>query len=169
MALFSLIVIICKAALPLCDSEFLKISKYFDWIWFMGIWDHSKIDEKFIEEHPGLINEVEGALDDWQIQDIIGSPYSIKNYKINSIIGDLSDFRNLRERLNKKGVKVMVDFVPDHFGIESRLPLDEPDYFINLEKKPVTPPLSRTRKRFLFQPLANITSRPLCLVFNHFI
>lgn len=118
------------------EIELDEISKYFDWIWFMGIWDHSKIDEKFIEEHPGLINEVEGALDDWQIQDIIGSPYSIKNYKINSIIGDLSDFRNLRERLNKKGVKVMVDFVPNHFGMESRLPLDEPDYFINLEKKP---------------------------------
>ena len=45
------------------EIELDEISKYFDWIWFMGIWDHSKIDEKFIEIFIDENNEDEFIFD----------------------------------------------------------------------------------------------------------
>lgn len=118
------------------DQEIESIATNFDWVWLMGIWDHSSLSKKFIEKHPGLIREVEEALEDWTEEDIIGSPYSVKTYTIHPKLGSKNDFNKLKKRFNGFGVKVMVDFVPNHYGIESPHAVENPDFFINLKEEP---------------------------------
>ena len=122
------------ATIPQIEID--SIAENFDWVWLMGIWDHSKIDRNFLQSHPGLITETDHALKDWTNEDIIGSPYSIVSYSIHPILGSEADFVNLKQRFNDAGLKVMVDFVPNHYGFHTPHAIEHPEYFINLDNEP---------------------------------
>ncbi|MFW9904137.1 MAG: alpha-amylase family glycosyl hydrolase [Candidatus Thorarchaeota archaeon] len=108
----------------------------FDWIWLMGVWKHSPLTMEDLKRHPGLKKEFTTALPDWKPADVIGSPYSIIEYELNPMLGEPDDLKILKKKLNKMGVKLMVDFVPNHFGNASPLVRSQPDLFISLLEKP---------------------------------
>ncbi len=92
-----------------------------NYIWFMGIW---KINTDIISKYcfePGLVSSYNEALRDWRKEDVIGSPYAISEYSINPEIGTEKDTFKLRERLNSVGIKLIVDFVSNHFSIGTKL------------------------------------------------
>lgn len=104
------------------DSQILDWADLgFDYIWFMGIW---KINKDIIPKYcfePSLIASYNEALKDWQKSDVIGSPYAISEYSVNPEIGTDEDLLNLKNRLNSAGIKLIVDFVSNHFSIGTEL------------------------------------------------
>ncbi len=93
----------------------------FDYIWLMGIWKTNKdIIAQYCFE-PDLVSSYTNALKDWRTEDIIGSPYSIDCYEVNPDLGTESELLQLRERLHKKGIKLILDFVSNHLSVGSRL------------------------------------------------
>lgn len=93
----------------------------FDYIWFMGIWKINKdIVPKYCFE-PGLVSAYNEALKDWRKEDVIGSPYAISEYSVNPDIGTEEDLLKLKNRLNSSGIKLIVDFVSNHFSIGTEL------------------------------------------------
>ncbi len=90
-------------------------------IWLMGVWDNNKsvIDEYCFE--PDLIASYNGALKDWQKEDVIGSPYSIDRYEVNSLLGTKADLLTFKKRLNDAGIKLILDFVCNHFSAKSSM------------------------------------------------
>lgn len=93
----------------------------YDLIWLMGIWKtNPEIVKKYCYE-PELITLYNAVLKDWKDEDIIGSPYSIDKYDVNPTLGNLEDLIQLKKRLNKKGIKLILDFVCNHFSAESSL------------------------------------------------
>jgi hypothetical protein len=112
------------------------INKGFDWIWLMGVWKHSALSKEELVKHPGLVQEISHSLPDWETTDVIGSPYSIVKYEINPILGEPGDLEILKNKLNNFGAKLMLDFVPNHFGSDSELVLTNPEYFISTRKTP---------------------------------
>lgn len=102
----------------------------FDYIWFMGIWKINKdIVSKYCFE-PGLVAAYNEALKDWKKEDVIGSPYAISEYTVNPEIGTEEDLLNLKQRLNSAGIKLIVDFVSNHFSIGSELLKTNKDLFV---------------------------------------
>ncbi|MCS7053836.1 MAG: alpha-amylase family glycosyl hydrolase [Ignavibacterium sp.] len=102
----------------------------FDYIWFMGIWKINKdIVSKYCFE-PGLVATYNEALKDWKKEDVIGSPYAISEYTVNPEIGTEEDLLNLKQRLNSAGIKLIVDFVSNHFSIGSELLKTNKDLFV---------------------------------------
>ena len=112
------------------------IEKGFDWIWLMGVWEHSSLSQKELEKHPGLIKEISNSLPKWNPLDVIGSPYSIVKYELNPQLGLPGDLKSLKQKLNDLGAKLMLDFVPNHFGSASELVLTNPEYFISTDNRP---------------------------------
>lgn len=112
------------------------ISKGFDWVWLMGVWEHSVLSLEELQSHPGLIEEINQALPGWKMTDVIGSPYSIVKYDLNPLLGGQKDLVGIKEKLNQMGVKLMLDFVPNHFGKDTPLAISHPDYFISLKSPP---------------------------------
>jgi hypothetical protein len=53
-------------------------------------------------------------------EDIIGSPYSIYSYDLNPVIGTNQEMVQVRNKLNSMGLKVMLDYVPNHSDCESK-------------------------------------------------
>ena len=92
-----------------------------DMIWLMGVWDNNKavINEYCFE--PELIAAYNNALKDWKNEDVIGSPYSIDRYEINPLIGSREDLLVFKRKLNDAGIKLILDFVCNHFSAISSL------------------------------------------------
>ncbi|MFN3693541.1 MAG: alpha-amylase family glycosyl hydrolase [Ignavibacterium sp.] len=102
----------------------------FDFIWLMGIWKTNKdIVAQYCFE-PELVSSYTNALKDWKTEDIIGSPYSIDCYEVSPDLGGESDLKKLRERLNNKGIKLILDFVSNHLSVGSCLVKEKKEIFL---------------------------------------
>ncbi len=113
------------------EKTFIEIANLgFDAVWLMGIW---KTSENLIEKccfTPDLISSYNKALNDWEKKDIIGSPYAIDAYEVNPVFGKTSDLIKLKEKLNGIGLKLFLDFVPNHFSAETRYIKSNPQLFL---------------------------------------
>lgn len=113
----------------------------FDWIWFLSVWTTGELGRKVSRENPGWRHEFENTLPDLQDQDIAGSGFAIADYKVHPDIGGDAALKRLRARLKKRGMKLMLDFVPNHTGPDHPWVQEHPEYFVpgtesDLEKQP---------------------------------
>ena len=63
-------------------------------------------------------------------EDIPGSGFAVTDYTVHQALGGDAALARLRERLAKRGLKLMLDFVPNHMGLGHPWVEDHPDYFI---------------------------------------
>ena len=71
----------------------------------------------------------------------VGSPYSIKNYDvINPRYGTVADLQNLVKTAHDLGIRVMLDWVPNHTGWDNPWITEHPDWFLHENGKIVSPP-----------------------------
>ncbi|OHT13427.1 Alpha amylase, catalytic domain containing protein [Tritrichomonas foetus] len=94
-------------------------NKGFEWVWFMGVWQVGDIGLKHDRETDNLKNSYNENLPGWNNDDVIGSPYAIVQYTVNTAIGTLEDIAWIREELHKRGMKLMLDFVPNHSALDA--------------------------------------------------
>jgi hypothetical protein len=109
--------------------------KKFDYVWLMGLW---KTNESVIDKYcfePGLVKNYSRALKDWKREDIIGSPFAIDRYEVNPRVGTRQSLLELKSFLNKKGIKLILDFIPNHFNAESSLIKENPYIFLYVNKE----------------------------------
>ena len=60
----------------------------------------------------------------------LGSPYSVKDYlAINPEFGDEASFQSLVDRAHVLGLKVIIDWVPNHSAWDNPLVTDHPDWY----------------------------------------
>lgn len=106
----------------------------FDYLWLMGAWQNS---EEFADKYcfvDGLQKEYSNALPDWNKSDVIGSPYAIDDYALNKRFGTKSDLLEFKEKLNRTGIKLILDFIPNHFSAESKLIFSNPEIFLEADE-----------------------------------
>lgn len=106
-----------------------------DYIWFMGVWE--PLTQTYIDKYckePGLLKEYRNALPDVREDDIVGSPYAISNYNLNPCLGNPEDIGLLKQKLNSVGLKLIVDFVPNHFGASTPLVATHDYLFLKCSK-----------------------------------
>ncbi|HEX2984625.1 MAG TPA: alpha-amylase family glycosyl hydrolase, partial [Ignavibacteriales bacterium] len=107
----------------------------FNAVWLMGIWKtNPDTIGKYCFTEP-LKNNYSKALKNWKKEDVVGSPYSIDVYEVSSIFGSEKHICALREILNSKGMKLFLDFVPNHFNAESRYVYEMPEMFLQADKE----------------------------------
>ena len=103
-------------------------------IWFMGIW---KGCNSIIEKTcfgVDLVSSYSKCLNDWRKADIIGSPFAIDNYEINPLLGGIDDLLELKRKINSLGIKLLLDFIPNHFNASSDLIKTNPEIFLQGDK-----------------------------------
>ncbi len=104
--------------------------KGFDWIWFLSVWRTGKAAAKISRENPGWRLEFEETLPDLQEEDIAGSGFAITGYTVHPDLGGDEALGRLRERLSTRGLKLMLDFVPNHMAPDHSWVEEHPDYFV---------------------------------------
>lgn len=108
--------------------------KKFEYVWLLGVW---KICESVIEKYcfeEELVRSYNKALKGWRRRDVIGSPFSIDYYELNSQLGDMQTLIELKKKLNDRGLKLILDLSPNHFGADSKLIRENPEIFLEVDK-----------------------------------
>jgi glycosidase len=101
------------------DAELERLAGYgFDALWLMGVWERSPGARRISRTHPALLEEYRHTLHDFVEEDVVGSPYAVRGYGVASELGGDEGLALLRTRLRAKGLRLILDFVPNHMAID---------------------------------------------------
>jgi glycosidase len=112
-------------------SEWDAIAAYgFDAVWLMGVWERSPAGIGIANRNPGLLEDFRRALPDFRPEDNVGSPYCIRGYTVDQHLGGGEGLAVARRELSKRGMKLILDWVPNHVAPDHPWAANHPDYFI---------------------------------------
>ena len=122
----------------------------FDWIWLLGVWDNGEASREIALRHPGLQKEYKAALPDFTEKDVSGSPFAVRGYVVNKDFGGNEALFLFRDRLQDHGLRLLLDFVPNHTALDHPWVYDHPEYYVNgtaedLQKEPLNYRCAPTR------------------------
>ncbi|EDR21699.1 hypothetical protein, conserved [Entamoeba dispar SAW760] len=112
--------------IPLEEFDRLK-SKGIEYVWMMGVW---QLGEYGLNLDRANADNYKSVLPDLTEDDIIGSPYAITEYVCNPEIGSDDDIAWLKSQLNAKGLKLMLDFVPNHSACDAPTVNEHSEYYV---------------------------------------
>ena len=115
------------------DTELDRLAEMgFDWIWFLSVWRTGEsLQEKYRWKIRNGEQDFEATLPDLKEEDIGGSGFAIADYQVHPDLGGDAALKRLRARLKKRGLKLMLDFVPNHMGPDHPWVEDHPEYFVS--------------------------------------
>ena len=105
--------------------------KGFDWIWMLSVWTTGPKGQAISRARPEWRQGFEETLPDLQEEDIEGSGFAIAAYQVHPDLGGDEALARLRDRLHQRGLKLMLDFVPNHMGPDHPWVHDHPEYFVS--------------------------------------
>ena len=102
----------------------------FDAVWLMGVWERSPAGIEIALENEGLVESFRRALPDFVAADVVGSPYCIRDYRVAAELGGPEGLASARRELGRRGLKLILDFVPNHVAPDHAWTAAHPEYFV---------------------------------------
>lgn len=113
------------------DQEWDNLqAKGFDGVWLMGIWQRSQASRSIAQTDPELRQEYDRTLPDWKPSDVVGSPYAIHAYRPDSSLATWNDLDEVLVKLHRRGMTLILDFVPNHTALDHEWVTSHSDYYI---------------------------------------
>jgi hypothetical protein len=118
------------------DKELARWQQFgFTHLWLMGVWTTGPRARELALNEPNLRRAYDEALPGWRQEDVAGSPYSIVKYEVPDALGGEAGLKEFRARLHRAGMKLILDFVPNHLGIDHPWVCERPDLFVHSPTK----------------------------------
>jgi hypothetical protein len=102
----------------------------FAWIWFLGVWTIGPAARAVSRSRADWRAGFRKALPDLRDEDITGSPFAIQAYDVAPEYGGDAALARLRERVARRGLRLLLDFVPNHVSPDHPWTRAHPEYFI---------------------------------------
>jgi glycosidase len=113
------------------DHELDRVAEQgFDWIWLLSVWRTGPAGRQVSRTHPEWRREFEDTLPDLTEDDIAGSGFAIADYTVDPGMGGDAALARLRARLRERGLKLMLDFVPNHTALDHPWTDGHPEYYV---------------------------------------
>lgn len=113
------------------DSLLIDLSnKGFDFIWFLGVWQIGEAGKNVSRSMEAWQQSFLNCLPDLTQKDITGSPFAVQSYRVDSILGGPEALARLRKRMQSFGLKLCLDFVPNHTAIDNPWVETNPDFYM---------------------------------------
>jgi hypothetical protein len=103
----------------------------FDWIWFLSVWQTGPAGRRVSRSNPEWRHEFMETLPDLRESDIGGSGFAITGYTVHPELGGDAGLARLRERLRARGLRLMLDFVPNHTALDHPWVEHHPEYYVS--------------------------------------
>ena len=114
------------------DAELDRLAQRgFDWIWLLSVWQTGPGAQRVSRGNAEWRREFQETLPDLREEDIAGSGFAITGYTVHANLGGDAALARLRDRLRQRGLRLMLDFVPNHMGLDHPWVEDHPNYFIH--------------------------------------
>jgi hypothetical protein len=89
-----------------------------DAVWLMGVWERSpyaarRARDVWADQARELLPDLTGA-------DVPGSPYAVRRYAVDEHLGGEHGLATARAQLADRGLRLMLDHVPNHVAVEHR-------------------------------------------------
>jgi hypothetical protein len=113
------------------DPELDRLaSQGFDWLWFLGVWQTGLAGQRVSRENIEWQAEFRAVLPDIQQDDVCGSCFAITNYAVHSDFGGDAALQRLRDRLHERGMRLLLDFVPNHTALDHAWVQEHPEFYV---------------------------------------
>jgi len=106
-------------------------SQGFDAVWLMGVWQRSPEGIAIANRNQNLLADFRRALPDFRSEDNVGSPYCVREYVVDSHLGGRKGLAEARSQLARRGLKMVLDFVPNHVAPDHPWVDEHPEFFIH--------------------------------------
>ena len=100
---------------------------HFDAVWLMGVWHRGEATRLSALNY---LREYRGALSDITEADVPGSAFAICDYQVEERLGGAAGLAIFRERLRTRGLKLILDFVPNHVATDHHWLYKHPEFFV---------------------------------------
>ena len=113
------------------DAELDRLAGLgFDWVWLLSVWSTGAASRAVSLADADLRRSLEAALPDLTDDDIGGSGFAITGYEVSSALGGDAALARLRVRMAARGLRLMLDFVPNHMALDHPWTVTNPDRFV---------------------------------------
>jgi len=106
----------------------------FDAVWFMGVWERSPAGIEISMRNAVLLEDFRRALPDFRAPDNVGSPYCVRRYVVDAHLGGPEGLAAARRQLSERGLRLILDFVPNHVAPDHPWVAAHPEYFVQGSK-----------------------------------
>ena len=103
----------------------------FEWIWLLSVWETGSAGRQVSRTNAEWRREFKQTLEDLSEDDIGGSGFAITGYTVSQLLGGDAALSGFRDRLKVRGIKLMLDFVPNHTGLDHPWVKSHPEYYIS--------------------------------------
>lgn len=107
----------------------------FGYVWMMGMWERSPASRQEALDLPGLQAEYDEALGTWTADDVAGSPYAVRQYLPDPRFGQWKDLKKFKEHLNGLGLRLILDFVPNHTALDHPWVSERPEVYLSVSRR----------------------------------
>jgi len=102
-----------------------------DLVYFLGVWQTGAAGRAVSRSNPGWREEFVRVLPDLSEDDICGSCFAVTGYEVAAALGGDEALGRLRTRLNQRGLKLILDFVPNHTAPDHPWATEHPEYYVH--------------------------------------
>ena len=99
-------------------------------LWPMGVWQTAPASIMFSRADSTLRRQWSRLLPGFADEDISGSPYAISGYQVCESMGGEAGLAKFREDLRSCGIKLILDFIPNHTGLDYSRLRSRPDRYV---------------------------------------
>ena len=103
----------------------------FDLVWFLGVWQTGEAARRVSRSKPEWLAEYHRVLPDFREDDVCGSCFAIRDYRVHEDFGGDEALARLRARLKRRGLRLILDFVPNHMAPDHPWVTEHPDFFVS--------------------------------------
>jgi hypothetical protein len=113
------------------DDEWQRVTPAgVDAVWLMGVWKRSPEGVRLALASASHLADFRATLDDFEPHDVIGSAYCVLGYEVDPRFGGRDGLLAARRALADRGLRLIVDFVPNHVSPDHPWLTAHPEYFV---------------------------------------
>jgi hypothetical protein len=101
-----------------------------DAVWLMGVWERSPAGLAVAHRDAALQDAFRAALPDLTADDVAGSPYCVRRYTADERLGGPAGLAAARAQLARRGLRLILDYVPNHVAPDHPAVTAHPDWFV---------------------------------------
>jgi hypothetical protein len=113
------------------DAEWSRLRDFgIDLVYLMGVWRRSALGRQIARGEPALFAGYDAAAPGWRARDIAGSAFCTSAYEPDERMGGWAGLDAARAALQARGMRLIVDFIPNHVGFDHPWVAEHPDWFV---------------------------------------